>query len=261
MQESPGSSYWLTVISVHRDDHQNLRKTLKSVSRQKTQDVEYLVVDGSKDLVTTIEICKEYLGGNAKVIPQTPQGIYSAMNIGLAHAQGHYVYFLNAGDIFHSEQVLHELKLIVSSQDPLWVYGGVQFIDRIGRQRLAPTFDYDKERKHNFRAGRFPMQPATLVQTEVLRSLGGFDLALQIAADYKVVLSLSKVASPLFWNGTVVDFALGGDSSVKWINALQEAHRARVEVFSLSGLARIADFVLSTPVYIRGLASRMMGRV
>jgi len=261
LEGPPVEAYWLTVVSVHKDDHQNLKKTLKSMSGQLTQGVEFIVVDGSSNRIATIDLCTEYVELGVKVLADDPRGIYAAMNIGLARAQGRYISFLNAGDCFHSDKVLCSLRVIASKQDPVWIYGDVQLIDRHGRKRLSGKFNYSVEQTRNFRAGRFPMQPASLVQTDVLRDLGGFDLAMEIAADYKMTLELSKLAPPTYWNGTVVDFALGGTSSTKWINAYREAHRARMEVFSLSRVAQLADVFFSTSVYLRGLVSRILGRV
>jgi len=249
------------VISIHRDDHENLQKTLQSMSTQQALDVEFIVVDGSKDPNRTTVICEEFFGASVKVVLANPQGIYSAMNTGLEYAKGQYVSFLNAGDTLHSGQVLNRLKVFASGKNQDWIYGNVQLIDSHGRKRLAPKFNYDREREHNFRSGRFPMQPGSLVKTELIRSLGGFDSSLKVAADYKVILGLSKVVSPSYFDDVVVDFTLGGTSSKRWISAYIEAHRARSEVFSFSRLDRIRDLLLSIPLYIKAFGSRILGRV
>lgn len=252
---------WLTVITVHKNDHLNLRKTLKSLASQSGQNFECIIVDSSLDWQAFAAVCQEYPHLNLRVITENPQGIYSAMNSGLSIAKGSYVYFLNAGETLHSEKTLENLFEVVLTHNPDWVYGNLQVIDPRGRRRPVVEFNYSTERKKNFRAGRFPSQPASLVLTEILKELGGFDTSLQIAADYKLMLRLSQRTSPCYWNGTVVHFALGGISSRKWIVSLREAHSARREVFDLSRPAQVLDLVLSIPLYMRSLIARAIRRV
>ena len=61
------------------------------------------------------------------VFSEHDNGLYDAMNKGLSHCKGKYVYFLNAGDVFLHDQVLSIVaKEIIKSIPKIFVGKGVR---------------------------------------------------------------------------------------------------------------------------------------
>lgn len=89
----------LSIITVVLNDKAGLLKTMESVFNQKYSDFEYVVIDGgSTD--GTLEVIK---GNEDKIAywqSEKDNGIYNAMNKGIAKAKGTYIGFMNAGDFY-----------------------------------------------------------------------------------------------------------------------------------------------------------------
>ena len=232
------SSPWLTVVTVTKDDPDGLRRTLRSLQVQDHTGVECLIIDSSGDRAYVVELAREY-GDFARVIWVEPSGIYSAMNSGLRDASGEFVYFLNGGDELASDDVLAHIRSRVTVGTVDWAYGAIEIVHTDGSRIVTPPWDFANEREHAFSRGHFPAHQGTVVRTEVLRRVGGFDPSFRIAADYATFLRLAQVGPPVELDVTVAQFHEGGVSTTQWARSLREFHRARLEILHPTGeLAR-----------------------
>ena len=81
-----------------------LARTLTSIFSQDFSDYELLLVnDGSTD--NTLDICKEFAAvyPQVKVIDKKNEGVAVARNAALQAAQGKYILFVDADDIFYPQ--------------------------------------------------------------------------------------------------------------------------------------------------------------
>jgi glycosyltransferase involved in cell wall biosynthesis len=98
----------VTVITVVRNGKEHLEDTIQSVLSQTYDNIEYIVIDGgSTD--GTIDIIKKYDEQLAYWISEPDNGIYDAMNKGIAHATGEWINFMNAGDSFYTNDVIAKI--------------------------------------------------------------------------------------------------------------------------------------------------------
>lgn len=89
----------VTVITVVLNDAANIEKTLLSVLSQSYDNVEYIVVDGgSTD--GTLEIIKRHENAITHWVSGPDQGIYDAINRGIALSQGDIIGCLNVRDCY-----------------------------------------------------------------------------------------------------------------------------------------------------------------
>lgn len=87
----------LSIITPVFNDSHNLGVTLDAISQLTGMSVEVIVVDGgSTD--DTVEVARRYPAIVSAVHSGPDEGIYDAMNKGLAMAKGEFVWFINAGD-------------------------------------------------------------------------------------------------------------------------------------------------------------------
>ena len=95
----------ISVITVCWNCVGEIEKTLTSVVAQTYSNMEYIVVDGaSKD--GTLEIINKYKNHISVLISEPDSGLYNAMNKGVKAATGQWCIFMNAGDMFASNNVL-----------------------------------------------------------------------------------------------------------------------------------------------------------
>lgn len=119
---SPGSknSPEVSIITVTYNAGSLIRPTIESVTAQTYASYEYLVIDGqSSD--DTLQVLSGYQSHISCMISEPDQGVYDAMNKGLAMARGKYVLFLNAGDELAHQDTLS--KIFASETEPDIWYG------------------------------------------------------------------------------------------------------------------------------------------
>lgn len=140
-----------TVITCTFNAESVLQRTLDSVKKQTYCNIEHLIIDGvSKD--KTLAMVKTYkhkteTGENAHeivVYSEPDKGLYDAMNKGIDRATGDYLIFLNAGDVFPSEDTLEYVEGCVGEGEemPGVLYGDTDIVNNDGRflrhRRLSP---------------------------------------------------------------------------------------------------------------------------
>jgi glycosyltransferase involved in cell wall biosynthesis len=97
----------ISIITINYNNAIGLKKTIDSVSAQSYSDLEYIVIDGgSTD--ESVAIIKKNKNCISKWVSEKDNGIYNAMNKGIAMATGDYLLFLNSGDHFYKDDVLEE---------------------------------------------------------------------------------------------------------------------------------------------------------
>lgn len=119
------SSPVFTIISVNFNGAANLQQTLDSVFGQNFSDFESIVQDGgSTD--NSVAVAEAFLPNERLRIHSTPDdGIYDAMNRATAASRGKWIIYLNAGDVFHDDEVLDRMQALLEDQPAGIVYGNV----------------------------------------------------------------------------------------------------------------------------------------
>ncbi|MBP3511756.1 MAG: glycosyltransferase [Prevotella sp.] len=105
-----------SIITINFNNRDGLRKTIESVVRQTCKDYEFIVIDGgSTD--GSADVIREHEAGISYWVSEHDNGIYHAMNKGIAQAHGEYLNFMNSGDCFYNERVLEDMKEKLGGHD------------------------------------------------------------------------------------------------------------------------------------------------
>lgn len=97
----------ISVITVVYNDAKHIRATMESFFSQTWEDKEYVVIDGgSTD--GTADIINEYADRLSYWCSEKDEGIYDALNKGIAHCNGDWINVLNSGDYYASAHSLEE---------------------------------------------------------------------------------------------------------------------------------------------------------
>ena len=225
---------WLTIVTVLKDDPEGFERTLHSLVGVDLADVEHLVIDSSVDDSHASEVLASF-GLTSRVLWTEPAGVYAAMNVGLSEASGEFIHYLNAGDELASAEVLRQLRPFLTDPSVTWLDGAVEIVGPDGGSVVTPAWDYDQEQTWAFSRGHFPAHQGTVVRTDTLRSIGGFDTSFTIVADYAAFLELTRIGAPRRFDGVIARFHEGGISTTRWARSLREFHRARVTIVRPTG--------------------------
>jgi len=175
----------ITIITINYNNKEGLENTIKSVITQKNSDYEYIIIDGgSTD--GSVEVIKQYEDKITYWVSEPDNGIYNAMNKGVAQAQGEYLNFMNSGDCFYNKNVLAQIqpfldKDIVSGKN--YYENGIHGFTK----KEISLLDLFK--------GTLPHQ-ATFIKKELLETYP-FDETLKIVSDWKFFIE-----SLIFGNAT-----------------------------------------------------------
>lgn len=122
----------IVVVSLNAGD--KLLETIGSIVRQTCPDYEVVVKDGgSKDgsiaaLREKLLTYPQELREKIQIYEERDGSIYDGMNQAVSHANGRYLYFLNCGDYFYSEEALsqlaHEMEMKEEAGESHKIYYG-----------------------------------------------------------------------------------------------------------------------------------------
>jgi glycosyltransferase involved in cell wall biosynthesis len=176
-----------TVVTVCLNAADTLEATIRSVSAQRGVLLEHILVDGASS-DGTMDIVARHAGHFAHVVSEPDEGLYHAMNKGLALASGEVTGFLNADDVFAGPDALATLLAARRAAGAQAVYSDVLQVDRHGRaSRLIRGSTF---RPSRLRRGLMPPHPTFYALTSLLRGAGGFRTAFAQAADFDLIVRL-----------------------------------------------------------------------
>lgn len=105
--------------------------TVQSVLEQTYDNFELLIVDdGSPD--KSIEICQQFIDPRIRIIRQVNRGVAAARNNGIRHAQGEYIAFLDADDLWLSQKLEKHVHHLENSPAVGVSFSYSAFIDEVG---------------------------------------------------------------------------------------------------------------------------------
>ena len=175
------------MITVTLDGAATLARALGSVACQTWPAVEHVVIDGgSTD--GTLDVLNRHGARVAAWVSEPDQGLYDAMNKGIALATGDVVAFLNADDAYAAPDVIAAVAAMMTDDDLDAVFGDVAFVRAGAQDRIVRRYRSDRFAPDRLAAGWMPAHPAMFVRREVYRRLGGFRTDYRIAGDFEFVV-------------------------------------------------------------------------
>lgn len=177
----------ISIITAVRNRRETVAATIASVRSQLHPDVEYIVVDGASTDGTT-ELLRAQRAKIDVLICEPDNGIYDALNKGIAAATGEVIGLLHADDVYASERVLSAVAETFENAKINAVYGDLEYVskndlDKVVRYWRAGAFSAAK-----LSWGWMPPHPTLFVRRAVYERLGRFDTSYRIAADYDLIL-------------------------------------------------------------------------
>lgn len=178
----------ISIITITFNSTKTIQRALESVQSQTYKDIEHIVVDGaSKD--GTKERIEAYAKAhpNVRWISEPDEGIYNAINKGIAMATGDVIGFLHSDDVFHSADSIEKIAETFANTDTDVVYGDLQYCHegKVVRRWKSNAF-HPRALKY----GWMPPHPTVYVRREVYEQVGKYDEWFRISADYDMMLRI-----------------------------------------------------------------------
>ncbi len=218
----------ISIITATYNSAATVKDTLQSVSSQDYNDIEHLVIDGiSSD--DTLDIVRDY-PHISKIVSEKDNGIYDAMNKGIALATGDVTGILNSDDIYYSNTVISKVMRAFEDSSIDAVYGDLQYVKQHDLSKVTRTWHSGRFKKNNFYFGWMPPHPAFFVRRKVYEEIGSFNLSLRSAADYEFMLRalFKHDYLPYYIPETLVKMRTGGMSNITFKHRLQANREDRM---------------------------------
>lgn len=185
----------ITIVTITYNDIENLKCTVESVLKEKTDEIEYIIIDGASTDGTG-DFLKTLKDEEIVIISEPDNGIYNAMNKGIRMAEGQWIYFLNSGDYLLDGVIQRVLGTLSPEADCIYgdVYLSLIYDNKryFKLEKASSSIEIEQLRK-----GMQCSHQAIFCKRDVLERMNGFDETFKTAADWELILRI-KLQSYIF---------------------------------------------------------------
>lgn len=165
--KEPRIALKISIITAVFNSEKTVGQALASVASKGHRDLEHIVVDGASTDSTLMEV-RKWARPEMHVISEPDNGIYDALNKGIAASTGDVIGLMHCDDFFAYDDVLSDLAYRFEETGVAAVYGDLDYIsasdpDKIVRHWAAGTYSCRKLAR-----GWMPPHPMLFVRREVI---------------------------------------------------------------------------------------------
>ncbi|WP_313112272.1 colanic acid biosynthesis glycosyltransferase WcaE [Pseudescherichia sp.] len=222
----------LSVITVAFRNYAGVVKThasLAHLAQAKDITFEWIVVDGGSNDGTREFL--ENLNGeyNLRFVSEKDNGIYDAMNKGVALAEGRFALFLNSGDIFH-EDVATVVRQLADEREKA-MYIGDALLDFGDGTKIRRSAKHGWYIYHSLPASH----QAIFFPVSGLKTYP-YDLQYKVSSDYALAARMFKAGYPFKRiKGLVSEFSMGGVSTSNNLELCEDARKVQRKILRVPG--------------------------
>lgn len=207
----------VSIITVSLNAAKSIADTLTSVAAQSHNDIEHIVIDGGSTDGTQ-EVVSRF-PHVAKFVSEKDNGLYDAMNKGLALATGDIVAILNADDFYMHTGIIAKIVHCFKKDDVEAVYGDLVYVNA-SFDKVIRTWKAGNYKPSKFYQGWMVPHPTFFVKRSLYENLGYFNTSLKYAADYELMLRFmfKQQIKTFYIPETLVVMKTGGKSNSSFKN-------------------------------------------
>lgn len=186
----------VSIITAVRNARETVGDAIESILAQSYQDIEMVVIDGAST-DGTLDALKRYAERLHVLISEPDQGIYDALNKGIARASGDIIGFLHADDVLAGRHAVESIAAAFSDPSVSAVYGDLVYVSKVDRDKVIRYWNAGEYSHSRLKTGWMPPHPTFYVRRSVYEQMGAFDASFRVAADYDCMLRF-------LWQGELV---------------------------------------------------------
>lgn len=205
----------VSIVTVSYNSAEFIRTAIESVMSQSYSHIEYIIIDGSST-DGTVEIIKEYAENIKHIVSEADEGIYDAMNKGIALASGDIIGILNSDDFYPNTEIISDVVEEWSKQTNAdLALGNIDFVKASSLNKVERKYSAFNFSEWQLRFGFMPPHPAAFIKKTAYDKIGNYKLGYRIGADFDMFVRMLLVNKlPYFKiNKTLVRMRIGGVST------------------------------------------------
>ncbi|KJZ20664.1 glycosyltransferase family 2 protein [Loktanella sp. S4079] len=220
----------ISVVTAVRNGARTIPDAIQSLRSQTYSDVEHIVQDGGSQDGTLA-----YLSDNAhpqmSLLSEPDNGIYDAINRGIARASGDVIGLLHADDMLADPTILEKVASAMCDPQIDGVYGDLQYVTHSETARIVRHWQAGQYDRRKLGRGWMPPHPTLYLRRSVFERYGVYDPTYRISGDYDAMLRYLVQGNLrlAYLPHVMVQMRLGGASNRSWrqlIRKSQEDYRA-----------------------------------
>lgn len=220
----------LTMITISYNCKDLIEATIQSVIRQKTDEIEYIIIDGDSNDGTN-EIIEKNLDYIDKYVCEKDNGISDAFNKGIKMATGRWVGLINAGDLI-IDGAFDILERYLNTEDDVLFANGI-------RQYLDGTYKpwFANPDPRNLHYCMSMVHPSVFVKKETYIKYGMFNINFKCVMDRELLLRfLNEGCRFRYLDEYISVYLMGGVSDKKYYTVVlkEELQIDKMDGMSLS---------------------------
>ncbi len=174
----------ITIITASYNCVDEIEQSILSVLKQDYPAIEYIIIDGGSN-DGTVDIIKKYAEQIDYWVSEPDDGLYYAMNKGISHATGDWIYIHNAGGVFYESTTLSQIFSHQYDADAIFGYDW-STKDQCFRRNPVPFYlQQTKEKRPGY------SHQALFVRTEWCKRFP-FDTSFRCCADFNQAIQIWK---------------------------------------------------------------------
>jgi len=179
----------VSIITVSYNSVAYIEQTIQSVVGQDYPNIEYMVIDGgSTD--GTVAIIEKYRQHIQTFISEKDNGIYDALNKGIALATGDIIGILHSDDFYTNQTIISQVVDCFCETNTDIIYGDLMYVSRNNTDKIVRYWKAGNCNRHKLQFGWMPPHPTLFIKRNCYEQYGYFDTNFTIAADYDLILRL-----------------------------------------------------------------------
>ena len=209
----------VSIITVCLNASKTIESTIASVLNQSYSNIQYIIIDGfSND--NSMNIINNYKNKISIIVSEPDNGLYDAINKGIAIANGDVVGILNADDIFFDNSTVENITKYFKDENTMSVIGDIAFLNE--QKQIIRNYSSKFWSPFLFRFGVMPPHPSFYCRRDLFVKYGNYRTNFKIAADFELLLRLLKINKiPYqYMHKIIVLMKPGGLSTKGWLSKI-----------------------------------------
>jgi glycosyltransferase len=242
------TSQKISVVTAVYNRAETIGQAMQSVAMQDQVDLEHIVVDGNST-DSTSEVIDSQRTDLVSLVREPDDGIYDALNKGIARSTGDIIGFLHADDLFQNHSSLQSIAAVFDREDVDAVYSDLVYVKQDDVSKVVRYWKSGNYNVRRFRFGWMPPHPTVYVRRSVYEKFGCYRTDVGTNADYECMLRLmvKHQIRVSYLPQISVRMRTGGASGASLCDRLQ-ANRQDKIAWELNGLAAPFGLRLTKPL-------------
>ncbi|MBK2028562.1 glycosyltransferase [Francisella noatunensis] len=247
----------VSIITVCYNSAETIEKTIQSVISQSYQDIEYIIIDGGS-YDGTLDILTKYRSKLSKVVSESDDGIYDAMNKGIALATGDIIGILNSDDCYSNSDVIESIVSAFKQNDKDMLFADLKFVNE--NNKILRYYSAKRFTPNRLKFGIMPPHPTLFVKKDIYQKYGVYRLDFKIAADYEIFVRFLLVnrLSYMYLNKCIINMLVGGVSTSN-LQSKKIINQETMKALELNGIN--ANYLCISTKYVTKILEILKGRL